>query len=98
MKRRCSHQWRDIWSGQAGLRPSSDIRGVTAVEFALILWPLLLLLLGTIDGGRMLWTQNSLQFAVEQAARYAVTSCTTTCATTAQIQSYAISKTYGMKP
>jgi Flp pilus assembly protein TadG len=55
----------------------------------------MLLLLGTIDGGRMLWTQNSLQYAVEQAARCAVVN-TTTCGTPAQIQSYAASMVNGM--
>lgn len=113
MKRDCSHRWRDIWAGHAGLtfsaiahayskRPAkgnrfgADIRGATALEFGFIASPLILMLLGTFDGGRMLWTQNALQYAVEQAARYAVTSCTTTCATAAQIQSYAASKAYGM--
>src|SRR6202011_2494551 len=54
-------------------------------------------------------TQNSLQYAVEQAARCAVVnttispscpttcaSCPTTCGTTAQIQSYAVCMAYGM--
>jgi len=102
MKRGCSHRWREKWAGHPGLRPSSDVRGVAAVEFALILLPLLLMVLGIIDGGRMLWTQNSLQYAVEQAARYAglnQAACSTghtTCYTTAQIQSYAASMVYGM--
>src|ERR1700726_2242580 len=94
MKCDYSHRWRDI-SGHAGLRPNADIRGVAAVEFALILLPLLLMVLGVIDGGRMLWTQNSLQYAVEQAARCAVVD-TTTCGTPAQIESYAASMVYGM--
>ncbi len=85
MKGDCSHRWRDIWAGHAGLRPSADIRGVAAVEFALIVLPLLLMVLGIIDGGRMLWTQNSLQYAVEQAARCAVVNSKTTCSTAAQI-------------
>ena len=83
MKRGYSHRWRDI-CGHAGLRPISDIRGATAVEVALILSPLLLMVLGVTDGGRMLWTQNTLQYAVEQAARCAVVN-TTTCGTAAQI-------------
>jgi Flp pilus assembly protein TadG len=95
MKRDCSHRWRDIWAGHAGLRPISDISGAAAVEFAMILWPLMLLLLGTVDGGRMLWTQNSLQYAVEQAARCAAVNSTTTCSTAAQIQSYAATMAYG---
>ena len=118
MKRDCSHRWRDIWAGHAGLRRSAiahayskrpakgnrfgDIRGATAVEFGFIASPLILMLLGTVDGGRMLWTQNALQYAVEQAARYAALNqgactqqgSTTTCYTTAQIQSYAASMAY----
>jgi Flp pilus assembly protein TadG len=85
-----------MWAGHPGLCPRSDIRGAAAVEFALILWPLLLLLLGTIDGGRILWTQNTLQYAVEQAARCAVVNSTTTCSTAAQIKSYAASMANGM--
>ncbi|MGA7386171.1 MAG: TadE family protein [Methylocella sp.] len=95
MKRSCSRRWRDKWAGHAGLRPISDIRGAAAVEFALIILSLMLLLLGTVDGGRMLWTQNTLQYAVEQAARCAVVN-TTTCGTPAQIQSYAVSMANGM--
>ncbi|MGH6794891.1 MAG: TadE/TadG family type IV pilus assembly protein [Methylocella sp.] len=72
-------------------------RGATAVEFALIGPSLVLLLFGTIEGGRMLWTQNALQYAVEQAARYAVVcnKPTTPCPTPAQIQSKAASMAYG---
>lgn len=43
----------------------------------------------------MLWAQNSLQFAVEQAARCAAID-KTSCGTTAQIQSYAAGKAYGL--
>lgn len=112
MKRNCSHRWRDIWAGHAGLRPGAiahayskrptkgnqfgaDIRGATAVEFAFIASPLILMLLGIVDGGRMLWTQNALQYAVEQAARCAAVNSTTTC-TPALIPSYAASMAYGM--
>lgn len=69
-----------------------DNRGAAAVEFALVGLPLILLLFGTIECGQMLWTQNTLQFAVEQAARYAVVN---PAATTSQIQSYAASMAYG---
>ncbi|MGH6839500.1 MAG: TadE/TadG family type IV pilus assembly protein [Methylocella sp.] len=71
--------------------------GVAAVEFALIGPPLILLLFGTIECGRMLGTQNALQFAVEQAARYAIVcnKPTTPCPTTSQIQSKAASVAYG---
>jgi Flp pilus assembly protein TadG len=70
-------------------------RGAAAVEFAFIGPPLILMLFGSIECGRMLGTLSALQYAVEQAARYAVVSCSTTCATTAQIQSCAVSAAYG---
>ncbi|MGH6836779.1 MAG: TadE/TadG family type IV pilus assembly protein [Methylocella sp.] len=84
---------------RAGFRLGN--RGVAAVEFALIGPPLILLLFGTIQCGRMLWTQNSLQYAVELAARCAVLSQATTpcggaCCTTSQIQSYAASQAYSL--
>jgi Flp pilus assembly protein TadG len=69
--------------------------GAAAVEFALIGLPLFLLIFGIVEGGRMLWTQNSLQYSVEQAARCAVVNAST-CGTTTQIQSYAVSKAYGL--
>ena len=66
-----------------------------AVEFGLVAFPLFLLLLGIIEGGRMLWTQNALQYAVEQAARCAVVN-SASCGTSAQIESYASGKAYGL--
>jgi Flp pilus assembly protein TadG len=44
-------------------------RGATALEFALIAPPLLMLLVGTLDVGRLLWTRAALQDAVTRAAR-----------------------------
>jgi Flp pilus assembly protein TadG len=62
--------------------------GAAAVEFALTVPLLLLMLFGGIEYGRLLWTKNSIQYAVEQAARCAAmgqtagaTSCTTAAAT-----------------
>jgi Flp pilus assembly protein TadG len=43
--------------------------GATALEFALIAPPLLMLLLGTLDVGRLLWTRAELDDAVARAAR-----------------------------
>lgn len=61
------------------------------------------MVLGVIDGGRMLWTQNSLQYAVEQAARYAAlnqAACNSPggppCYKASQIQSYAVGMANGM--
>jgi Flp pilus assembly protein TadG len=46
--------------------------GASAVEFALAAPILFLLMFGIIEFGRAWWTKNSLQYAVERAARYAV--------------------------
>ena len=43
--------------------------GATAVEFAIVITPLLLLLLGTIEFGRLLWTREALRETAMTAAR-----------------------------
>jgi Flp pilus assembly protein TadG len=73
----------------------SDRRGATAVEFALILPPFLLLLFGVVEFGRALWTQSALHFAVEEAARCATVDATN-CATTTQVQKFAVSRAAGL--
>jgi len=45
-------------------------KGQAAVEFALVLPILLMLILGIIDFGRILYTQNALTSLNQQAARY----------------------------
>jgi Flp pilus assembly protein TadG len=47
--------------------------GSAIVEFAIILPMILLLVLGLYDFGKLFWIQNTLQFAAEQTARYAMT-------------------------
>ena len=67
-----------------------DRVGATAVEFA-ILGPLLLvLLIGIIEFGRMLWVENALQYAVAQAAR-CMTVDTSVCGSTRETQDFAAS-------
>ena len=44
-------------------------RGASAVEFALVVIPLLLLLMGTIEFGRLLWTRQAMQSLAISAAR-----------------------------
>ena len=44
--------------------------GTTAVEFALILPSLLMLVFGTFEGGRAFFTHHSLQAAADELARY----------------------------
>jgi Flp pilus assembly protein TadG len=60
------------------------------VEFALIATPLLLMLFGTVEVGRMLWLQNALNYSVDAAARCASIDANN-CATSDQIKSYAAS-------
>jgi Flp pilus assembly protein TadG len=69
--------------------------GTTAVETALVLPAFLLFLMAIIEAGFLLWTQTTLQFAVEAAARCAVVN-TTLCGTTSAIQTYAASQAVGM--
>jgi Flp pilus assembly protein TadG len=44
-------------------------RGVAALEFALVSVPLLLLVFGTMEFGRLLWTQQALEMTAIEAAR-----------------------------
>lgn len=69
-------------------RFSRTERGNTAVEFAFILPPLLLLLLGIMETGRGFWANAALSYAVEQAARCAAID-KNTCGTASEVQSYA---------
>jgi Flp pilus assembly protein TadG len=69
-------------------------QGTTAIEFAVVSPFFILLVIGSIEFGRMVWTQNSLQFATEQATRCAVIK-SASCGTAAQIQQYAANKMFG---
>ncbi|MBF0325439.1 TadE/TadG family type IV pilus assembly protein [Magnetospirillum moscoviense] len=51
-------------------RLAFDQSGAAAIEFALVLPALLMMMLGVVEFGRALWTQGTLQYAVEEAARY----------------------------
>jgi len=77
----------------AGLAKACN--GTTAVETAIVLPVFLLLLFAVIEAGLLFWTQSTLQFAVEAAARCAVVDATQ-CGSTGAIQSYAASRTIGM--
>jgi Flp pilus assembly protein TadG len=49
-------------------------QGSTAVEASIILSALLLLIFGTIEFGRALWTENTMLLAVQEAGRFAMIS------------------------
>lgn len=51
-------------------------KGATAVEFALLSMVVIFFIIGIIEFGRILWIQDSLQFATEEAARYAMVNTT----------------------
>jgi Flp pilus assembly protein TadG len=52
-------------------------RGATAVEFALVALPVLLFILGIMQVGFIVWTDNLLHFAVDATARCAAVKSTT---------------------
>jgi Flp pilus assembly protein TadG len=51
----------------------SNESGATAVEFGMVSLLFLALLSGVVQVGWLLWVQNSLQYAIENTARYALT-------------------------
>ena len=59
-----------------------DRRGSTALEFAIVATPLMLLLFGAFEYGRLLWTLQALQLAGDQTARCVAVGWTA-CATPA---------------
>ncbi len=71
-----------------------DEAGASAVEFALVMIPTILLTLGTINLCLIIYTVATLHFAVEDAARCASVK-TTICNSTGATQTYAASKYVG---
>lgn len=69
-------------------------RGASAVETGFVLTLFLGLLFGVVNLGLVLWTQASLYYAVQQAARCASVN-TSTCADQTAVQNYALSRYYG---
>jgi Flp pilus assembly protein TadG len=60
-----------------------DRSGAPALEFALVAPTILLLIMGGVEFGRLMWTESALQMSVQQAARcyaWGVAPCTTTTA------------------
>ncbi|HEX5380010.1 MAG TPA: TadE/TadG family type IV pilus assembly protein [Phenylobacterium sp.] len=75
-------------------RALRDQRGSTAAEFALVLFPLILLTIGSINVGVMIYTVTTLHFAAEDAARCATVK-TTVCTDPAATATYAASRYKG---
>ena len=91
---RNNHRPVELMNVRHAHRSFSNESGTTAIEFGFIATPLFLLLFGAVEGGKVLWLSNSLQYAVEQAARCAAVN-QTTCGSTANTQAYAASKVIG---
>lgn len=78
--------------GNSLARLCRDVGATAAIEAAFVLPALLLFILGTVEFGRALWIQSSLQYAVTAAARCAALgspACT-------NVPSYAASQAYGL--
>jgi Flp pilus assembly protein TadG len=69
-------------------------RGASTVELAIIATALLGLIFGIINIGMVLWTQGSLYYAVQAAARCAAVN-STTCGSATAIQTYALNQYSG---
>jgi Flp pilus assembly protein TadG len=63
--------------------------GTAALEFAIIFPIAIFLILGLCEFGRAMWTQATLDYAVQAAARCGALG-SVGCSTAAQIQSYAV--------
>lgn len=72
----------------------ADEKGSSAAEFALVLIPFIGIVLGIIGLSLMLYANETLQYATEDAARCASIK-TGTCSSTATIQAYAASRYKG---
>ena len=61
-------------------------RASAALEFGIVAPVLMLLMLGVVEFGRLHWVRNSMEYAAEQTARWAIVN---TAATDAQIKAHA---------
>ncbi|MEX0922992.1 MAG: TadE family protein [Rhodovibrionaceae bacterium] len=79
-----------------GLLPRfrEDIRGVVAAEFALSIPIILMLLMGLVEVGRIVYTQAALDFAAQEGTRYAIVRDGEV--TTEEIEAYASSRMLGV--
>jgi Flp pilus assembly protein TadG len=72
-----------------------DRAGSSAVEFALLSPVFFAIAFGIVDAGRLVWTQMSIEHAVESAARCASIQ-STNCTTAPDVQTYAATQAPGL--
>ena len=78
-----------------GRSSTHAVSGSMALEYGLLLPVLLLLMFGTMDVGRLLWTYTTLNRAVAASARCAAVN-PSACGTPAEIASRAASEAWGL--
>ncbi|RYD86605.1 MAG: pilus assembly protein [Sphingomonadales bacterium] len=71
-----------------------DVRGITAVEFALVAPPFMMFMFLMVDGARAVWTYQTLQAVATDAARCAALG-RSNCDTTGEVQQYAVDRANG---
>ena len=76
------------------IKPLTDRRGVTALEFAIVAPFFLTLVLGMMYGSYMLFSSNALQYAAQEGARCASVN-PTKCPNGASAKTYAMSRYAG---
>jgi Flp pilus assembly protein TadG len=71
-----------------------DRRGATAAEFALVAPLIIMLMMGVIEAGRVVYTQTALSFAAQEGTRYAIVRDGQV--TTEEIEAFAHSRMLGV--
>ena len=69
--------------------------GAALIEYAMVLPAFLGIVLGVMDASRLIWTQVTLDRAVQSAARCAAVN-STTCGANGAIQSFAAGEAWGL--
>ena len=69
--------------------------GSVALEYGIVAPALLVMMLGIMDVGRLMWSYTTLHRAVEAAARCGAVN-ETLCSSSSQVVSYAASETWGL--
>ena len=82
------------------MRRHSNQKGSILVESAVSMLAFLLLLIGIIEGGRMVWTYNTLAFVAREGTRYAIVrgGNNPVPATTTTISAYVKGRAIGLDP
>ncbi len=77
-----------------------DRSGVAALEFAFIAPVLILLTVGIIDVGRMMWTASTLDHVAREGARYATVHGAQSVQPTsvAEVQAFVVDRAIGVDP